>query len=100
MNLEPRIRSANEENPGVVCCSANDIKHRCPKCQDHAKRSLRSAADYSPPDPYKAQLDAIRARNDAKHPPVTIAPPLEIHYNEHGVPDPYFHDLERLKGAR
>ena len=99
MNYQPRIRAASETNPGVECCTAKDLKHRCPVCQAHAgKRTLRSAADYTPPDPYKAQLDALRARDDAK--PVTIAPPLEIHYDGRGVPDSYFNDLEKLRSNR
>lgn len=73
MKLEPRIRSANEENPGVVCCSANDLKHRCDKCKawhaDALKRSLRinsqedKVNDYTPPDSYAPSIAKLRAAN-------------------------------------
>jgi hypothetical protein len=60
----------------------------------------RNAEDFSPPDPYAPGIARQRAINDAKHPPVTIAPPLEVHYDAHGVPDAYFNDLQRMKEKR
>ena len=75
MNVNPRIRSASETNPGVECCSANDVKLRCQKCQDHAeKRTLRSAADYTPPDPYKLR-PAPTPDDDPRHKANPMVPP-------------------------
>jgi hypothetical protein len=61
---------------------------------------MRSAEDYTPPDPYALDIAKQRARDDARHPPLTIAPPLEVHYDSAGVPDPYFNDLQKLRSAR
>ena len=70
MNCEPRIRSASETNPGVVCCNAPLVEHRCPKCQAHAANALRTNVsqedadvkkDYAPPDSYAPHLTKLRA---------------------------------------
>ncbi len=51
---------------GNICCDAKDVKHRCAKCQDHAKRTLRNNSqentvnDYTPPDAYGPALKALR----------------------------------------
>lgn len=79
---------------GGICCSTRE--GCCPNCQAKLaaeKRTLRSAEDFSPPDPYALDIAKQRARDDARHPPLTIAPPQEIHYDERGIPDPYFTTL-------
>lgn len=60
MNFQPRIRSASEPNPGVVCCTANDPEIRCDTCKSHfdstraasTNSHQENAEKYDPPDTY------------------------------------------------
>ncbi len=88
---------------GNICCSTR--KGCCPNCEakltaENTGRTLRSAADYAPPDPYKAGIDAQRA-SDAKvaaektyqPTPRSTTPVLDAN----GVPDPYAAALDAMR---
>ena len=102
MHFQPRIRSAGETNPGVVCCSAELAL--CDTCKAHfawggAPRaaSLRTAADYTPPDPYKRQLAQLRAdlSSTRRWPEPRVASTPAAH--DYTPPDPYAGQLSKLK---
>ena len=105
--LASQIRAASEascERTLAIVEQAQQIMrtlHEHRHAHRHAA-SLRATAapNFTPPDPYALDIAKQRARDDAKHPPLTIAPPLEVHNDEGGIPDPYFNDLQTLRSKR
>lgn len=87
-------------NGGPCCTSPKDL---CPTCEGKLaveKHNMRSAEDYTPPDPYKAGTDAQRASDAMAAAKRTYQPaprPTEMHLDAHGVPDSYFHAIEAMK---
>lgn len=72
------------------------------QAEDRARR-LRVAAerDYTPPDPYEKDLASMRlsvAQAAAAHQPSPRS--TEMHLDANGIPDPYFHALERMRTNR
>jgi len=88
---------------GNICCSTR--KGCCPNCEAKLaaeERPQHSAGEFSPLDPYKAGLDALRASETRAAAARTHSPaprPTEMHLDANGVPDPYFHGLERLRST-
>jgi hypothetical protein len=93
------IRNAD----GTVCCAGNRPDFpRCEKCKGKTATHTASDDDYSPPDPYERGLAALRLAEQATaarmHSPASRQ--KEIRYDENEIPDPYYHDLEKLRSTR
>ena len=71
--------------------------------QLHGGRTLAHLAGekFPAPDPYREGIRRIQ-EEDAKRgkTPVPSPRPTEIPLDKNGVPDPYFHELERMRNNR
>lgn len=109
MAFTPRI----DPTTGADCCTRVNAdgskayaRNPCEPCREHHRAAgrraaaLRTATDFVPPDPYAAGIAVLRASHAKAAAERTPAPlPTEMHLDQHGIPDPYFHDLEKLRSA-
>jgi hypothetical protein len=80
--------------PTCLGCAKCDPEYHAKRA---AKRTLRSATDFTPPDIYKAGIERLQRAEAARTKTNYVPPATEMHLDANGIPDIYAAGLAAMK---
>ena len=71
----------------------------CRTCGGHV-HTAAADEDFTPPNPYTTGIEKLRQEDAARRKTAYVPRPATMPLDRHGIPDPYFNDLQKLRSTR